>query len=241
MNLPLDVKNLSKFRGEQAVLRNLNLQLQPSETFALVGLNGAGKTTLIKIVLDLLHSDAGYITLAGLNSLQPQSRASLAYLPECFSAPAYLQVREFLVLMLGLYQRPLCEAELKRLLQHFSLDQAFLNKRVTTLSKGTMQKVGLILVLLSQKPLLILDEPMSGLDPLARMALKESLLGCKQKGQTVLFSSHLLVDVEQLCDRIGILHQGELLFCGSLNHCLDLYQAETLEQAFLAAVTVQVE
>jgi len=237
MTFPLQIQNLSKFRGDQAVLRNLNLQLQPGEIFALVGLNGAGKTTLIKIILDLLHSDSGSVTLAGLNSVQPQARDSLAYLPECFAAPAYLQVGDFLTYMLGLYQQPLCNEGLKRLLQHFALDQGFLTKRVTALSKGTMQKLGLILVLLSQKSLLILDEPMSGLDPLARMALKESLLACKQEGQTVLFSSHLLVDVEQLCDRMGILHHGELLFCGSVSHCLELYQVETLEQAFLAAVS----
>ncbi|MDQ7015801.1 MAG: ABC transporter ATP-binding protein [Gammaproteobacteria bacterium] len=233
---PLSIKNISKAHRDQVVLRNLNLQLKSGEIFALVGLNGAGKTTLIKIILDLIHSDSGFIALSGICSVQSQARDNLAYLPECFSAPSYLKVNEFLFYMLGLYQQPICEIELSALLCHFALDEAFLNKRVTTLSKGTMQKVGLILMLLSQKPLLLLDEPMSGLDPLSRMALKTSLRELKQRGQTVLFSSHLLLDVEQLCDRIGILHHGELLFCGSVEQCLAEYEADNMELAFLAAV-----
>ncbi len=215
------------------VLSDVSLTVAPGESVGLIGLNGAGKTTLLKAILDFLPVQSGEIALFGLSNKLKQSRRSLAYLPEQFVPAPQLKGFEFLSLSLGYFGQRLdkklaCEAA-----DSFGLDPAALARPVTTYSKGMGQKLGLIGTFMAQRPLLLLDEPMSGLDPLARARLKAALTEHRSTGRTVFLSSHILSDIDALCDRIVVIHDGRLLFDGTP---LALKQAAgdiALEDAFL--------
>ncbi len=230
-------QQLIKDYGKQRVLNGLDLDVQAGEFFALVGVNGAGKTTTIKCMLNFCDVSQGEIRLFGLEHTQTLSRQRLAYLPERFVPPYYLTGEDFLLYISKLhgltYDREVAESTCNRL----DLAASALDKPVHALSKGMSQKLGLAAILLSQTDLYVLDEPMSGLDPKARALLKKELLARKQQGLTVFFSTHMLADVEAMCDRMAILHQGELRFLGSPADCVKHYQAPDLEQAYLRCVT----
>ena len=218
------------------MLRGIDLEIPAGEFCGLVGVNGAGKTTLIKSLLDLCAIDGGRIEIFGTTHKETAARAHLAYLPERFLPPHYTTGRDFMELMRTLhaatYTAPQCEAVLAAL----DFDPGALAKPVRALSKGMAQKLGLAATLLSGKPLFVLDEPMSGLDPKARALLKQYLLGLRGRQQTLFFSTHLLSDVEALCDRVAILHGGELRFTGRPAECCAQFAAPTLEQAYLRCV-----
>ena len=148
----------------------------------------------------------------------------------------YLTGRDFLVYMSELHGVGYCNVKVAELLRVLDLDQSALSKPVRQYSKGMGQKLGLAACLLSNKELMVFDEPMSGLDPRARAYLKRFLLELKQSGNTLFFSTHLLSDVEALCDRVAILHAGKIHFIGTPQECCRKYQADDLEQAYLACV-----
>jgi ABC-2 type transport system ATP-binding protein len=236
MIAPLHAIAVDKYFGKQHALHPMNLALQPNEIFGLIGLNGAGKTTLIKIVLDLLRVDSGEVLLFGEPAVQAIARRNLAYLPEKFQPSRYLKGMEYLSLALSYYgvalDRELARAQAAAL----DLDPDKLDTLVKHYSKGMGQKLGLIGALLCQRPLLMLDEPMSGLDPSARIKLKHALKEQRAHGRTVFFSSHILSDIDEICDRIGIIHQGKLLFVGTPAEFKRQHPAATLEHAFLKAI-----
>jgi len=218
------------------ILTDVSLDIVAGETFALVGANGAGKSTLIKGLLDLARFDKGEVRLFGSDSRTPQARARVSYLPERFNPPHYLAGGQFLDYMLGL-QGVACErGPVAAVLASLELPISVLDRSVRLYSKGMAQKLGLAACFLSGKDLLILDEPMSGLDPLARARVKEMIRGYREQGKTVFFSSHMLADVEELADSMAILHQGEVRFTGSPSECRAEFSAATLEQAYLAAI-----
>ena len=223
-------------------LVSINLEIGTGEYFGLVGMNGAGKTSLLKSMLDFCRPDLGQIKISGQPSDQLNSRQQIAYLPERFQAPAHLTGERFLRRMMALYQLPYQTEATLALFNHLALDPAALSLRLGRHSKGMAQKLGLIACLLSKRPILILDEPMSGLDPYARVKLKELLQQRRQQEnihQTMVISSHMLGDVESLCDRIAILHHGKLLFVGTPADCLQQYSAHSLETAYMNCVTTQ--
>jgi ABC-2 type transport system ATP-binding protein len=121
--------------------------------------------------------------------------------------------------------------------EKLDLDPSALSKSVRDYSKGMAQKLGLAACFLSGKSLFVLDEPMSGLDPKARLLVKRHLRACRSEGRTIFISTHMLSDVEELCDRMGILHAGKLRFVGSPLECRDAYAAETLEEAYLSCIS----
>ncbi|MDH5394527.1 MAG: ABC transporter ATP-binding protein [Gammaproteobacteria bacterium] len=235
--MPLNISNISKSYLSETVLADLSLQLQQGEIFSLVGINGAGKTTLIKCMLDFHKADQGHISLFGIASDMTSSRDELGYLPERFLPPYYLNGQQFLKYIFDLHKSSVASAAISQMLQDLDLSEDILNKSVREFSKGMAQKLGLAALLLLDKKLLILDEPMSGLDPKARVLIKQQLKRAKQKGKTIFFSSHLLADVEELSDRIGILHEGKIAYCGTADECKTHYQAETLEDAFLNCIS----
>ena len=206
------------------------------ESFGLVGVNGAGKTTLLKCLLDFARADAGTLTLFGCSSLEPEARAQLAFLPERFVPPYYLSGADFLDYMGQLHGVARDPAQRLLLLKAVDLDAVALERPVRQLSKGMAQKLGLLACLQSGKPLLVLDEPMSGLDPKARAAVKHYLLELRDTGRTVFFSTHLLHDAEVLCDRLAILHGGRVAFVGSPAECCQRFSAPDLEAAYLRCV-----
>lgn len=236
MTSPLHIESIRKSYDERLVLKDVSLTLKPGEIFGLIGLNGAGKTTLIKILLNLLKPDSGSASIFGESVESVKSREKLGYLPEKFQPSRYLKGMEFLSFALSYYGKELDVKRAEEQAAAFDLLPEMLQKRVGTYSKGMGQKLGLLSAFMSGVPFLILDEPMSGLDPSARIKLKRMLLNARKKGCTIFFSSHILSDIDEICDRIGVIHDGKLLFTGSPGEFKREYAAATLEMSFLKAI-----
>jgi ABC-2 type transport system ATP-binding protein len=229
-------RQVRKSYGKSAVLRDVDLELAPGEFFGLAGVNGAGKTTLIKCMLDFCALDGGRIELFGVPHTLPRSRSRLAFLPERFTPPYYLTGRDFIALMLRLLERPYVAAEVAGMLEALDLDPAALAKPVRAYSKGMTQKLGLAACFLGRRDLYVLDEPMSGLDPKARACVKALLARLKRDGATLFFTSHALADVDEICDRMVVLHQGVPYFSGPPRALCDHYGESSMERAFLRCI-----
>ena len=184
---PLDIVNVTKHYGSHRVLDNVSLSLAPGELFGLIGLNGVGKTTLIKIILDLTRPDTGSVTLFGEDCKDARARRHICYLPEKFQPSRYLRGHEYLSLCLSYFRRPFDIAKAREEAVLLDLEPDKLESKVRAYSKGMGQKLGLIGAFLVDAPFLILDEPMSGLDPKARILLKDRLLACKAQGKNGFF------------------------------------------------------
>jgi ABC-2 type transport system ATP-binding protein len=231
----LEFEAVHKRFGGIAALAGVTLSVQAAESFALAGMNGAGKTTLIKCLLDFCATDAGGIRIFGVDHRLTAARARVAFLPERFTPPYYLTGRDFLRYMLRLHGAVYREAESQEMLRALDLELSALVKPVRAFSKGMTQKLGLAGCFLGGKDLYILDEPTSGLDPKARALLKRRLRDLKQRGHTVFLTSHSLADVEEICDRMAVIHRGRLCFCGTPS-ALRARHGGTLEDAFLACI-----
>jgi ABC-2 type transport system ATP-binding protein len=234
----ISFRGLTKSYADVAVLRELALEIPAGRTFGLVGMNGAGKTTMLKCLLDFCEFDAGDIRIFGVANRDTRARARLAFLPERFIPPYYLTGEDFLRYMMKLYERSYAPTDVARLLVELDLAESALAKPVREFSKGMTQKLGIAACLLSGRELLVLDEPTSGLDPKARALLKSRLQAARAAGRTVFLTSHALADVDELCDQMAVLHQGELRFCGTPAQLRSGYGADTLEQAYLACIEI---
>lgn len=236
MTEPLVINGISKAFDTHQVLNDISFSLKEGEIFGLIGLNGAGKTTLIKIILNLLNPDKGETAIFGLDSSSVPAREKLCYLPEKFQPSRYLKGREFLAFALSYYDKELDMEKARTMAAAFDLKPEMLEERVGTYSKGMGQKLGLLSAFMAGVPFLILDEPMSGLDPSARIKLKRMLQDSRRAGATVFFSSHILSDIDEICDRIGVIHDGRLLYVGTPQEFKDIYKGKTLELSFLKAI-----
>lgn len=233
---PLLIQDIHKSFGAKRVLDSIAFSLNPREIFGLIGLNGAGKTTLIKIILGLLAPDAGGAQVFGCMPTDIAARRHYNYLPEKFHPSPYLTGHEFLSLALSYHGVPYDPAAGEAMCAALDFPVVSLPLRVGSYSKGMGQKLGLASVLLSNAPLLILDEPMSGLDPLARIRLKEQLIKLRAQDRTVFFSSHILADIDEICDRIAVIHGMKLVFLGTPKELKERYGSVSLEQAFLGSI-----
>ncbi|HEY5702575.1 MAG TPA: ABC transporter ATP-binding protein [Gammaproteobacteria bacterium] len=237
MTIPVvEINAVSKSYGRKQVLSDISLSISEGEYIGLVGLNGAGKTTLIKCLLDFCALDSGQIRIFGREHRDTESRKSLVFLPEKFIPPYFLKGNDFLKYMAALYQINVDNELIDSLLQVMDLDAESLDQPVYKYSKGMSQKLGLIASLMTGRQLLVYDEPMSGLDPRARARLKKHLLSLKSAGQTLFYSSHLLEDVKVMCDRLVILHYGQVRFFGTLDECIKSFTANDLEEAYLHCI-----
>lgn len=223
------------YRGH-AALAGVSFDVPAGALFGLVGVNGAGKTTLIKCLLDFARPDAGDIAIFGGAHRAQGARARLAFLPERFVPPHFLTGADFLRYMAALHGRPYDERSACEALAAVDLDARALALPVRAFSKGMTQKIGLAACLASGKDLLILDEPTSGLDPRARALLKRALAAQRDAGRTLFVTSHLLADVEELCDRMAVLHAGRVRFAGTPAELLATTSAADVETAFLACI-----
>jgi ABC-2 type transport system ATP-binding protein len=239
MTTPLQLHDISKKYGDRTVLEHISLSLAEGEMFGLIGLNGAGKTTLIKIILDLASANGGRAEIFGHNSTDIRARKNLSYLPEKFQPSRYLKGLEYLDLALSYYGKKLDREQARAMAAALDLNPDVLDARVGSYSKGMGQKLGLLGGLLLDVPLLILDEPMSGLDPSARIRLKNLLVDAKKKGRTVFFSSHILSDIDEICDRIGVIHGGKLCYVGKPDAFKSSQNEQSLEKAFLKSIEEQ--
>ena len=213
----LRVKALEKtfrlgfFRKKVDAVRGVSFDVHPGEIFGLLGPNGAGKTTTIKSILRLVRPSGGEVELFGGSPDEPAMRAKVGYMPENPYVYQYLRPLEFLDLcgrLVGMGRKERRERS-EAMIDQVKLRHA-IDRPIGRFSKGMMQRVGLAQALLHDPQLLILDEPMSGLDPIGRKEVRDVLLAQRDAGKTLLFTSHVLSDVEVLCDRVVILRKGKV-------------------------------
>ncbi|MDW8467825.1 MAG: ABC transporter ATP-binding protein [Burkholderiales bacterium] len=227
---------LTKRYGAKLALAGVSLAVAPGTAFGLVGANGAGKTTLLKCALDHCAPDAGRVEFFGVPASEPRARARLVYLPERFSPPHYMRGREFLAMTAALAGERFERARAEWLLAELELEADVLERPARQLSKGMTQKLGLAGCLLPRKDLYLFDEPMSGLDPAGRVAVKAILARLNREGRTLFFTSHVLADVEEVCSAIAVLDRGRVRFAGAPRALRERYGEPTLERAFLACL-----
>ncbi len=215
LNSPaLEFRGVSKrYRGEPA-LTDVRFTVARGEQVGLVGINGAGKSTLLRAALDLIDIDTGWIEIHGRDHRASAARAGVAYLPESFTPPHYCTGMEFVDHLCRLHGARVARSEVAAECDRLGLDPAVLDRRARHYSKGTAQKLGLAACLLVHPTLLLLDEPMTALDPPSRARVCTRLAVCGDSGQTLLFTSHQLDDVSALCGRVFVLNRGRLLFDG---------------------------
>lgn len=218
----IQIKDISKSYGLDFSLQNVSLNIKKGKIFSLLGPNGAGKTTLVKLMLNLMHSDSGSIEINGLSVNDKNSRLGVAFIPEKFSFfPFYTAkgVLEFFGKMKGVEGAEL-DAQVKSALSELQISE-LADRKLSKMSKGQMQRVGLASILIGNNDLIILDEPFSGLDPIGIRDLKDIIRKLKEQGKTLFINSHILLEMEQLCDEIAILNKGQLLFAGSVPSVLE--------------------
>ena len=225
---------VGKSFGARQILADVSFEVAAGEAVGLVGVNGAGKTTLLRALLSLSRPDEGHIEVFGTPATDPDARRDLCYLAERFQPPAFATGLELLRYLLALHGVVLDPAQAHLEAHGLDLEPAALARPARHYSKGMAQKLGLIACILARRSLWVLDEPMSGLDPRARALFKRCLAAQKALGVTLFFSTHLLADVEALCDRIVVLDGGRVVFAGTPRALLEQQGAATLEEAFLA-------
>ncbi|HAV53895.1 MAG TPA: copper ABC transporter ATP-binding protein, partial [Aequorivita sp.] len=210
----IEVKDLHKKFGKNEVLKGIDLNIERGGIFSVLGPNGSGKTTLIKCILGMVLPDSGAISVDGKplkNNFK--YRNEIDYLPQIANFPGNLKVNELIAMIKDLRDSKATKDE--ELIELFKL-QPFLNKKLANLSGGTKQKVNLVLTFMFDSPLIILDEPTSGLDPISHLRLKNLIFSEREKGKTILVTSHILSFVEEIADEIVFLLEGKIYFKGTI-------------------------
>lgn len=211
---------LGFFRKRVEAVRGVSFEVKKGETFGVLGPNGAGKTTTIKSILRLIRPDVGTISVFG-GPLQRESMGRIGYMPENPYVYQYLRAPEFLDLcgrLVGMSRRER-EQKTTEMIELVGLSHA-VDRPIGRFSKGMTQRMGLAQALMHDPELLILDEPMSGLDPIGRKQVRDIILAQRERGKTLIFTSHVLSDVEMLCDRIAIINKGRVVARGTLDELL---------------------
>jgi ABC-2 type transport system ATP-binding protein len=210
----LAVKDLRKRYGPVEALRGVDLEVGEGQLVGLLGPNGAGKSTLVKILVGLVRASDGMAEVGGARAGSHAARASLGYLAELFRFPGWYTANEVLELHQRLAGSMGGEAERTRLLELVVLDEAA-DRRVDGMSKGMQQRLGIAQALVGEPRILLLDEPTSALDPVGRRIVRELLEGLRGRGTSVLLNSHLLSEVELVCDHVAILRGGQVVAAGA--------------------------
>ena len=205
----LDVRGLTKRYGEKVALGGVDLHVAAGELVGLLGPNGAGKSTLVKTCCGLVTPSSGTAAIAGAPAGSPGARAAIGYLAELFRFPGWARADEVLELHQRLARSDGGAGEREDLLRLVGLEDAA-RVRVETMSKGMQQRLGIAQALVGRPPLLLLDEPTSALDPVGRRVVRELLEELRRRGQSVLLNSHLLSEIERVCDRVVILSRGRI-------------------------------
>ncbi len=226
MTFPIEIESLAKtYRGKKRMqveaLRELSLNINQGEVFGFLGPNGAGKSTTIKILMGLISATAGSARLFGTEVRQAAARRNVGYLPENPALYDFLTGREYLSFVgkaFAMTDGAIAERS-GVVLEQLQLTDAA-NRPVRSYSKGMVQRLGLAQTLLHEPELYILDEPMSGLDPIGRSLVKDIIRQLKRQGKTVFFSTHITADVEAVCDRVGVIAKGKLQALDSVDNIL---------------------
>ena len=235
-NLRVEYPDQLAGTGVKVAVRGLNLRVHQGEVFGFLGPNGAGKTSTMNVLLGFTQPSSGSARIFGVDVREPIARQRIGYLPEQTYYYKFLTAEELLRFYAEIFGIPRAEAgqRIDAVLKLVELEHARA-RPIKTYSKGMQQRAGLAQALINNPDLLILDEPTSGLDPLGRMKVREIIQRLKSEGKTVFFSSHELGEVETICDRVAILHQGELRAEGRVAD-LQREHAANLEQVFLKLV-----
>lgn len=233
----LEVNNIEKHFDSFAAVRGISFSVQLGEVLGIVGPNGAGKTTTIKIILGLLEADSGSIKVLGQSIDSPKIRQRIGYMPETPLFYSHLTGRELLQLVGSLFQLPRLTIRQRadNLLGKVGLTEAA-NRPLREYSKGMLQRINLAQAIINEPELLFLDEPMDGLDPIGRIQMKELLLEIKVGGTAIVFSSHILSDVEVMSDQIAIMDKGKILRITSTEKLVP--KNKSLEEVFLETIGV---
>jgi ABC-2 type transport system ATP-binding protein len=240
-NLRIEYKSREMGSQTKLAVKDLSLSVHAGEVFGFLGPNGAGKTSTMNVLLGFVPPTSGTADIFGVNVQQTIARQRLGYLPELTYYYKFLTAEELLRFYSRIFRIDKAERErrIDAVLKLVELEHA--RKRlIKTYSKGMQQRVGLAQALINNPDLLILDEPTSGLDPLGRMKVRDIIKRLKNEGKTVFFSSHELGEVETVCDRVAIMHQGELKVLGRVDDLAQQHQCN-LEQLFLKIVGYQPE
>jgi ABC-2 type transport system ATP-binding protein len=235
----LKVEGLKKAYGTKEALRGIDFEVQTGEIFALIGPNGAGKTTTLRIVSTLLTLSGGKVTFLGhdLKKEPEKIRENISYLPEEAGAYRNLKGRDYLKFMANFYEetREKAEETVKRAETIAELGSA-LNDKVGTYSKGMVRKLLLARALMTKPAMAVLDEPTSGLDVINSLEIREIIKKFAKEGLSVLLSSHNMLEIEFLSDRVALIDKGLILDSGTSQELKDKYQAPNLEVAFRSAL-----
>jgi ABC-2 type transport system ATP-binding protein len=239
MNAPIELRNVEKSYPhnltKKKILHGISLSIQSGEVFGFIGPNGAGKSTTINLLMGFTRPDGGLVRIHGREPSEPASREMIGYLPE---GPRYYEnlkateLLRFSCSMAGMKSKGL-DGAIDGLLGKLEILHVK-NSPISTYSKGMKQRLGLALSMIHDPQTLVLDEPMSGLDPVGRDLLKRIILDLKERGKTIFFSSHILNDVETLCDRIGLIHKGRILYNGPALEFRS--RAEDIDAAFVRRI-----
>ncbi|MBT8264108.1 MAG: ABC transporter ATP-binding protein [Eudoraea sp.] len=234
----ININNLHKKFGPNKVLKGVDLSIKEGGIYAVLGPNGSGKTTLIKCILGMVLPSQGTIEVLG----QPvknkyKYRNQINYLPQIANFPGNLKVKELFKMIKDLRQQPNKEETLVAL---FGLE-TMLDKKLATLSGGTKQKVNIVLTFMFNSPILILDEPTTGLDPAALIQLKKLIRQEKEQGKTILITSHIMQFVEEVADDIIYLLEGSIYFKGNIAELKEMTGETNVEHAIAAIATKPVD
>ena len=232
----LAIEGLAVCYGHTTALADVALAIRQHEILGLMGRSSAGKSTLLKAALMLLAPHAGSVRVLGEPHGAPGPRSRIAYLPQRFRPPGHLLGHDYVRLTLAFYGRQAKRPQTAILAERLDLDPAVLDRPIRCYAKGMVQKLGLLAMLLADLPLLVLDEPLSGLHPGARRIAKRRLLDYRARGRAILLSSSIPSDHDKLCDRVAILHRGRLRYLGSPADLEARHDAPTLASAFLAEI-----
>lgn len=221
----IKIIKLSKSYGKDKILRNISLEVKKGEVLGFLGPNGAGKTTTLKTIVGLVKPTSGKIKIDSLDSSDIQSHRSIGYMPEDPYFYEYLNAEEFLKFIADLQQIKKEDFNSDVLLKTVGLLKVK-KQRIREYSKGMRQRLGIAQTLVGDPEILLLDEPLDGLDPIGRQEVKEILLDLKKRRKTILISSHILADIEELCDRVIIIDNGKIVDSGPIkkftkNHSLE--------------------
>jgi ABC-2 type transport system ATP-binding protein len=234
MNI-IETENLSKSYGTIPALKNISLSVKKGSCFALLGPNGAGKTTFVKSLLNLISPQEGSLKINNINSLDEKSRIGVYFLPEKFTFFSYYTVEgelDFYGRMQGLSEEEI-KSQIPLALRKLSIEE-LAKRKLNTLSKGQLQRVGLANLYMGEHELYIFDEPFSGLDPIGIKDLKEILKELRENKKSIFINSHILSEMEKICDSFGILNKGILVDSGKL---VEKLEGKTLEDYFYQKVS----
>lgn len=229
----LQIKNLTKEYFDEKVVNKLSLEIKKGVMFGFLGPNGAGKTTTMKMLVGLSDPSDGSVKIGGINAKSVKNKERIGYMPEDPYFYDHLTAREFMDFMGSLFKGEKPKAESLQLLELVGLKNSA-EQKIGTFSKGMKQRLGLAQALVNDPEYLFLDEPLDGLDPIGRREFKKILLDLKQRGKTIFFNSHILSDVEEICDEIGIIDGGKLIYSGNVKRFCG---NKSLEDAFVSKLT----